>query len=111
MIHGEWKTATIALNGTLSAEVDIGRQYERLLIVIPTIDSAQISLQVAEKTGGIFQDLHTTDAGGNKQVITVSITGGITWEAPLGGFQFIKVKASAAQAGGARSFRLCGVRS
>ena len=112
MIIGDWKTATIALNGTLSGEVDLGRPYDTLLIVIPTIDSAQVNVQVAEKTVGTFQDVHVTEGDGTSAVVKSDIgTGGITWVIPLGGFQFIKVQTSAAQTGGARVFRVCGCRS
>jgi len=112
MIVGEWKTATIALNGTLSAEVDLGRPYETLLMVIPTIDSAQVSIQVAEKTGGTFQDAHITEGDGSSAVLKSDLgTGAITWVLPIGGFQYIKVKTSAGQTGGARSFRICGCRT
>jgi len=113
MILGEWKTATIASGGVLSAEVNLGRPYETLLIVIPTIDSAQITIPVAEKSGGTFQEVYVTNPadGGDKKVISALGTGGTTWVAPIGGFQFIEVKASAAQTGGARAFRVCGVRS
>jgi len=112
MIQGTWQDATIEINGTESAEVNLGRAYDTLLIVIPTIDSAQISLQVAEKAGGTFQDLYITNTSGDdNQPITTAGTGGITWSVPIGGFQFIKIKASVAQSGGARTFRVCGIRS
>jgi len=112
MITGQWKTATIALNGILSGEVDLGRPYDTLLMAIPTIDSAQVNIKVAEKIGGTFQDVHITEGDGTSAVVKTDIgTGGITWVVPLGGFQFIKVQTSAAQTGGARVFRVCGCRS
>ena len=112
MIIGQWKTATIALNGTLSGEVDLGRPYDTLLIIIPIIDSAQINVKAAEKTGETFQDVYITEGDGTSAVVQTDIgTGGITWVIPLGGFQFIKVQTSAAQTGGAREFRVCGCRS
>ena len=112
MITGQWKTATIALNGILSGEVDLGRPYDTLLMAIPTIDSAQVNIKVAEKIGGTFQDAHITEGDGTSAVVKTDIgTGGITWVVPLGGFQFIKVQTSAAQTGGARVFRVCGCRS
>ena len=112
MIIGQWKTATIALNGILSGEVDLGRPYDTLLMAIPTIDSAQVNIKVAEKIGGTFQDVHITEGDGTSAVVKTDIgTGGITWVVPLGGFQFIKVQTSAAQTGGARVFRVCGCRS
>jgi len=113
MLSGSWKTATIALNGQTSAEVDLDRQWERLLLVAPALDNAQISLEVAEKTGGTFQDLYMIlDADGTSaQIITDTTTTAKTYILPLGGFQFVKIKASAAQTGGARAFRVCGIRS
>jgi len=113
MIHGEWKDATIAKDGTTSSEVDLGRQYETVLVVIPTIDTAQVTIQVAEKSGGTFQEVYVSDPadGGDNKLISASGTGGTTWVVPIGGFQYIKVKASAAQSTAARTFRVCGVRS
>lgn len=90
-MYGEWRAATIAASGTSSAEVDLGRDYEWVQIIIPTIDSANISFTVAEKTGGTFQAL-----GSGSQVITAG-TGGFTTVATIGGFQFIKVVSSATQ--------------
>ncbi len=102
-LYGDWKAATIANNGTASAEVDLGRDYEWVQIIIPTITSANISFQVAETTGGTFQAL-----GSGTQVITAG-TGGFTTVATLGGFQFVKVISSATQAA-ERLIRIRGYR-
>lgn len=112
MLQGEWKTATIAKDGTTSGEVDLGRAYQRLMVVVPTIDSATISILVAEKAGGTFQNLYLASLtdGDDDQPITTAGTGGFTWSVPIGGFQFIKIKAGAAQTTAARTFRVCGVR-
>lgn len=112
MIYGEWKNAITAKDGTTSAEVNLGRPYETLMVIIPTIDEASISVQVAEKTGGTFQDLYITSLSDadDDQAITTAGTGGITWTVPIGGFQFIKIKTSAAQTTAAVTFRVCGVR-
>jgi len=90
-VYGEWKAATIASSGTSSAEVDLGRDYEWVQIIIPTIDSGNLSFTVAEKTGGTFQAL-----GSGSQVITAG-TGAFTTVATIGGFQFIKVVSSVTQ--------------
>ena len=39
-----WKSAVIASGGTLSAEVDLGKDYKRVLVIAPTIDSATINV-------------------------------------------------------------------
>jgi hypothetical protein len=108
-----WKTALIdiSVDDDLTAEVDLGYICDSLLMYIPTIDLAQVSIEVSEKSGGTFADLYVTDPadGGNNQVISASGTGDFHWVVPLGGFQFIKVKTSASQTAGDVSIRVRGV--
>jgi hypothetical protein len=117
MIHGSWKTALIDIDvdADLTAEVDLGRPYDTAVIVCPALAvSATVSLMVAEKTGGTFQDLHITDPadGGNNQAISGAYTTVVfTWVVPIGGFQFVKIKLSAEQTGSDKTFRIMGVRS
>jgi len=114
MIHGAWVTGTIATGGgTLSGIIDLGRPYDTVIIEIPTIDTASITIRGAEAAGSSFYDLYITDPadGGNNKLISASGTGGITWVAPIGGFQYLKLFASGAQTTGTRTFYLCGVRS
>jgi len=101
-VYGEWKAATIALNETSSAEIDLGRDYDFLEVQIPAIDSASLKVQVAEKTSGTFRDL------GNS-VTTSSGTHNYHDVWGIGGWQFIKVVASATQTG-ARLIRVRGMR-
>ncbi len=116
---GSWKVATIAaydagppeVAGVLSAEVDLGDVFDALIIRIPTITAASISVKVAEASGGTFNDLYMTipTTGGNIQVLTSSATTAHILQLPLGGFQFIKLLSSEAQVE-ARTFSVCGVR-
>ncbi len=110
---GNWKTALfdISESATLTAEVDLGDVFDTLLIRIPTIDSASISVKVAEASGGTFNDLYMTipTSGANIQVKTDKATTAHIIQMPLGGFQFIKLLASDAQAAD-RTFNVCGVR-
>lgn len=114
MLHTEWKDAVItyATVDDLTAEVDLERVCDGLLIIVPTIDTAQLTIYVSDETGGTFQILHITDPadGGDNDVISASGTGGFTWVVPLGGFQYIKIKTSAAQTAD-RTFKVCGTRS
>lgn len=112
MIQGEWKTATIAQGATLSQEVNLGRVYQRLMVIIPTIDEASVNIQVSEKSGGTFQDLYLTSFtdGDDDKAITTASGGGFAWVVPIGGFQFIKIQTSAQQTTAAVNFRVCGVR-
>ena len=102
MIIGEFKNATITIttDNDLTAEVDLGRPYETMLVHIPALTSCNLICYVAEKTGGTFYPLGTMAAGEG--------TLADTWE--IGGHQFVKIGTSVAQAAN-RIFRICGVRS
>ena len=107
MIFGSWIDATITYltDDDLTPQVDLLRDWELLQIVIPPLGaSANVSFEVAEKTGGTFQAL-----GSGSQVIAAA-TGAISTVVRLGGWQFIKVKTSAAQTAN-RTFRVRGARS
>ena len=105
MIHGEWKTALIDINvdADLTAEVDLGRPYETMLVHIPALTSCNLICYVAEKTGGTFYAL-------GKDITVAADTGNFAdiWE--IGGHQFVKIGTSVAQTAN-RSFKICGVRS
>ena len=102
MIHGEWLNALINISqdDDLTAEVNLGRAYETLLVHIPVLTSCNLICYVAEKTGGTFYSLGTMAAGEGNLADT--------WE--IGGHQFVKIGTSIGQ-GSNRTFRICGVRS
>jgi hypothetical protein len=104
-VYGEWKSAviTIATDDDLSAEVDLGRDYEYLDIIIPTIDSSNISLYVSRNTGGTFYQL------GDSTSYFEAATGGRADTLNLGGWQYVKIKTSAAQSAN-RTFTVRGWR-
>ena len=112
MITGQWEVATIAFNGTTSTAVDLGREYEKLLIYLPVLTSATIKIQAAEILASTYADIYTTDkaSGNQKQVITTATTGQFMWIAPIGGFRYVKIVSSVAQ-GAESAIRVCGVRS
>ena len=105
-LYGSWADAVIDKDDATktSDEVDLGKDYEWVQIVIPAIDSANVSFAVAEKTGGTFQTL-----GSGSAVITAGL-GSFTTVANIGGFQFIKVVVSATQTTAAVTFRVRGSR-
>ena len=111
-IFGDWKSCVIAKDGTLSAEVDLGRDYEYLSIFFPTIDSAAISIKGSRTTGGTFQPVYITDpaTGANVLPISTAGTGGINWIVPIGGFRYIKLLAGAGQTTAAVTFYVRGSR-
>jgi hypothetical protein len=110
---GSWVTGLIDISedDDLTAEIDLGDVYDTVIIRIPTLTSSSISLQVAEASGGTFNDLYMTipTTGKPIQIKTDKATTAHIVQMPLGGFQYIKIAASDAQ-GDDRTFNLCGVR-
>ena len=102
-VYGGWKTATIADEGTASGETDLGHDYDFLDIIIPTIDSATLKIQVAQVAGGTYQDL-------GDGITTATTTGGYSDTFKLGGWQHIKVVSSATQSTAAVTFSVRGWR-
>ncbi len=104
-LYGSWKDCviTIATDDDLSAEVDLGRDYEYLQVVMPALTAATVGVQVAEKSAGTFNAL------GTNSPTTVSTSGSKSTVLLLGGYQFIKLATSAGQAAN-RTFRVRGSR-
>ena len=86
---GEWKTVIIAASGTISSVADLGGNFAYLQVVIPTITSAQLELQV-QGGDNTYQDF-------GQNALTEVGTGAFNDTWVLGGWQFIKIKSSAAQ--------------
>ena len=106
-IYGAWVSAVIALNGTVSAAANLGRDYEYVQIIIPAQDSATIGLQVGtDPTGTMTLTYQTLGIGSNA---TAATTGSVTTTLELGGFQYVKVVSSATQTA-ARTYYLRGYR-
>jgi hypothetical protein len=108
-LYGQWLDVTIADEGTLSGECDLGQgnpceNFEFLNIYIPTIDSANVSLYVSDKLGGTYYPL------GLSTNVFAAATGGMYTTFELGGYQFIKILSSASQSTAAVTFRVRGYR-
>jgi hypothetical protein len=91
-VYGGWKTATIdvSVDDDLSNAVDLGASYDFLDIILPTLDSTTVSLQVCKTDDGTYQSL-------GDSITTATTTGGYSTTFKLGGWQHIKVKTSASQ--------------
>ncbi len=87
---GEWASLHIAASGTLTGAVDLGGHFAYLQVVLPTITSAQLELQVSKEFDGTYQDL-------GQDALTAGSTGAFNDTWLLGGWRFIKVKSSVAQ--------------
>jgi len=96
-------TITIATSTTVSAAVDLGRKYETMLVLIPTITSSTLACYGATTLAGTYYPL------GNAVVISAT-TGGYLDIWNIGGVQFIKIVCGTAQEAN-RTFTVWGVRS
>jgi len=92
-------TVTIAINESLSAEVDLG-SYRLAGIVMPAAwDAGNLTFQVASATGGTFQNLY--DDGGSEVVVTAAVSTSIAVDllaTALAPWRFIKVRSGTAGA-------------
>jgi len=98
---GAWQAVTVAQNGTTSAEVNLGGDCDFVQIIIPTLNSCTVSLQVARDSGGTFYTLgssQTTGSGTHNYATVFN----------LGGYQFIKIVCSATQTTAIRTFYVRG---
>jgi len=107
-----WETAVIAKDdaGKLSAAVDLGRPYRSLAVIVPTIDSASVTVHVTDVIGGTYQALYyiSTNDGDDDAAITTAGVGGITVVFPFFGFQYFKIAVGATQTTAARTFKVRG---
>jgi len=100
----------ISEDDDLSVEVDLGASFEKLLVLVPTITSSTVGVQVAEKSGGTYYPLYRLDDDATGDFLDAS-TAGTTSKAlvfNIGGAQFIKVSCGSAQAED-RTFRVRGI--
>ena len=102
-LYGSWVTGTIAIDGTSTDEINLGRDYDYIEIRIPALVSGALKLQTSNVTGGTFQDLGAS-------VTTAATTGQYNDVWKLGGYQFIKIVSSATQTTTARVFNIRGMR-
>jgi hypothetical protein len=97
------KIAAIAKAGTTSNVVDLEDYYPYLHVVIPTIDTATLKVQVSELIDGTYQDLGAS-------VTAASSTGAYSDTWTLGGWRYIKIVAGAAQNTGEVKIKVRGWR-
>lgn len=101
-IHGDWVTGTIASSGTSTGEINLGVNADFLNIALPALTSGTITIQVTDIGGGTYQNLGSS-------INLPATTGGYTTTLRLGGYQYIKVVSSVAQAS-ARTIKVRGIK-
>ena len=94
---------TIATDDDLTAAANLGRPFETLLVYIPTLTSSDLTVYVSETLAGTYTALGSS-------VVVAAGTGGYVDIWDIGGFQYLKIGTSAAQAAN-RTFVVRGVRS
>ncbi len=101
-----WKTATIDVSedDDLSGAVDLGEHYRYVAVIIPALTSARVGVHVAATPDGTYIPL-----GSGTAAQTEPTTGGYATVFDIGGWRYLKVSTSAAQAED-REFSVQGVR-
>ena len=60
-VMGPWKTATMTAS-TVTAEIDLGRDWARVLVLIPTLGaSSDTTITIAKESGGDFYPMYRLD--------------------------------------------------
>jgi len=104
MIPTAWKSAVVAIGNLASAEVDLGGNYRKLMVLIPTLTDTTVTVHVSNASGGtwypvhVFDRLNDGDTSASYPHITLTGNGGIAVVFDIGGVQFIKVVIGAAEA-------------
>ncbi len=114
MGHGAQSTfpATMASGGTLSAEVKLGRSWQNMFLVIPSMTSnSEIRIQVCDVSGGTYRQLmhpsiNSSTVATNIYKIASSVTS-VAVPIPAG-YQYMKVETTATVDGGQTFKVICG---
>ena len=101
-----WKTATIDISedDDLSDAVDLGEHYRYLAVVLPALTLARVGVYVSATADGTYVAL-----GSGSSAQTDPTTGGYATVFDIGGWRYIRLSTSVAQAED-RAFSVQGVR-
>ena len=107
-----WKTALvdISVSSTVSEEVDLEGIYANLLVLVPTITSSTVSVQVSMTSGGTFIALYRLDddATGDFADATTAATTTKAVVFRIGGAQHIKILCGSTQTSSDKTFYVRG---
>lgn len=116
MGHGLSKVyaCTMASGGTMTGQCDLGRSYQNVYLVIPTMATASngMSIYVSDSSSGTFRQLYhpsinSATVATNPYVITSAATN-VVVPVPLQGIQYVKVNTDATVAHGCVFKFICG---
>jgi hypothetical protein len=98
---GAWKTGLIDqdVDDDLTAEIDLGADFEEVLVLMPAITSSTITIHVSNVSGGTFYPMHQLDADATGSYASAT-TAGTAAKAVIFpcGAQYIKISAGSSQA-------------
>jgi len=97
IVMGPWKTAT--LTGTTTAEIDLGRDWANVLLLVPALGvSTDVTITIAKESGGTFYPMYRldTDTATSLEGITAADQTAKAIILPCGA-QFIKILCDASQ--------------
>lgn len=116
MGHGLHKVyaATMASGGTMTSEVDLGRSYQNVFLMIPSMATASngITLYASDAQGGTYRvvkhpSINSATVATNNYTITSAATNCIV-PLPVTGLQYLKVNTDATVADGCVFKFICG---
>jgi len=111
---GPWKDALVDISADddLSLEVDLGALFEELLVLVPTITSSTVGVNVSEAASGTYYPLYILDDDATGDFLSASTAGTATKALlfRIGGVQFIKITCGSGQAAD-RTFRVRGLNA
>lgn len=108
---GSWKTVTVAISGTTSAETDLGDCFRNVQVYSPAIDAATLTVKVSRVTADTAVQAYTFDADATGDYANTTASKAT---AAMNVFKdicarYITLVLSAAQTGGARTFYVRGI--
>ena len=83
-------TATIASAAALSNEIDLAGSALQTILMPAAWTAAVLTFQIAEATGGTFQDVY--DDSGSEVTVTVAASRAIPMPAEIAGARFVKIR-------------------
>ena len=112
MIPSPWETATvdISVDANLSTEVDLGKPYEFLTVLIPTITNSTVTVHISESAGGTYFPLYVfdSDATGDFTHATSAATTTHAITFWIGGVRYVKVNCGSTQTTTDKVFKVRG---
>jgi len=115
-VESKWLTATIAKGGTTTNAIDLGESYKQLLVLMPAVDSAYVTVHIAKEVNGTYFPLwqiafdDSGDVFMDKPVVTATFTTAThALIFNIGGIRFFKIVASASQTTAERIFYVKGI--